>query len=64
MDLSNISSKHSNELEQTITHLLKTMRNAKLHETPLYLELQTLEQALGELRRARYDVNNSKFVGY
>jgi hypothetical protein len=64
MDLSNISSKHSNELEQLITQLLKTMRNAKLQDTPLYAELQLLEQSLGELRRNRYDEKNSKFVGY
>jgi hypothetical protein len=64
MELSNISPKHCNEMEQTITQLLKTMRNAKMQELPLYAELQALEQSLGELRRSRYDVNNSKFVGY
>jgi hypothetical protein len=64
MDLSTVSPKHCNEMEQTITQLLKTMRNAKMQELPLYAELQALEQSLGELRRNRYDVNNSKFVGY
>lgn len=64
MDLSNISTKHSNELEQLITQMLKTMRNAKLQDSSLYAELQALEQALGELRRNRYDEKNSKFVGY
>ena len=64
MDLSEISPKHCNELEQLITQMLKTMRNAKLQDSPLYAELQALEQSLGELRRDRYDEKNSKFVGY
>lgn len=64
MELGHISPKNCNDLEQTITHLLKTMRNAKLQNTSLYLELQALEQALGDLRRSRYDESNSKFVGY
>jgi hypothetical protein len=64
MELGNISPKNCNELEQTITHLLKVMRNSKLNDSALYGELQALEQALGDLRRTRYDEKNSKFVGY
>lgn len=64
MNLDTISPKHCNELEQMITQILKTMRSAKMQNLPVYLELQKLEQALGELRRSRYDENNSKFVGY
>lgn len=64
MDFETLSTKHCNELEQTITQLLKTMRNAKLQHLPLYTELQEMEKTLGDLRRNRYDQNNSKFVGY
>lgn len=64
MDIDSISPKHCNELEQMITQILKTMRSAKMQDLPAYLELQKLEQALGELRRNRYDEKNSKFVGY
>lgn len=64
MDLDSLTPKHSNELEQMITQLLKTMRSAKLQNMPVYAALQELEQQLGEARRNRYDQNNSKYIGY
>jgi hypothetical protein len=64
MDLDSLTPKHSNELEQMITNLLKTMRSAKLQNLPVYAALQELEQELGEARRNRYDKNNSKYIGY
>jgi hypothetical protein len=64
MDLDSLTPKHSNELEQMITQLLKTMRSAKLQNLPVYIALQELEQELGEARRNRYDQNNSKYIGY
>jgi hypothetical protein len=64
MDLDSLSPKHSNELEQMITNLLKTMRSAKLQNLPVYAALQQLEQELAEARRNRYDKENSKYIGY
>lgn len=64
MDLSSLSNKQCNDLEQQLTELLKTMRKAKLQQYPLYTSLQELEQALCEARRNRYDKNTSKYVGY
>lgn len=64
MDFDSVSPKHVNELEQQIAQLLKTLRTAKLNQHPVYASLQELEQALGEVRRGRYDKNDSKYSGY
>ena len=64
MDLESLSPKLCNDLEQQITELLKTMRRAKLQQYPIYASLQELEQALCEIRRTRYDENNTKYTGY
>lgn len=64
MDLSSVSAKHINELEQQITTLLKTLRTAKLQEHPAYAVLQALEQEFSKSRRERFDEQNSEYRGF
>jgi len=64
MDLGQVTIKDLGNIEQQLTQLLKTMRNAKLHEHPLYQTLQAFEQEISDERRDRYDDNNSRYDGY
>ena len=64
MNLEPVSSKHINELEQLVTQLLATMRNAKLNEDPVYASLQALEQNLGQSRRDRFDETHAEYSSY
>lgn len=64
MDLGEVSIKQLSELEQQVTQLLKTMRNAKLNEDDVYTQLQKLEQDISKERRERFDENNSRYNGY
>ncbi len=64
MDLSDVSQKHINELEQATTQFLKTLRNAKLQDMPLYTSLQGFEQNLGKERRERFDKSTPNYKGY
>lgn len=64
MDLSTVSDKHINELEQQASALLKTLRAAKLQEHPAYAVLQALEQEVGQARRDRFDQQNPEYRGF
>ncbi len=64
MDLESISIKHTNDLEQSVTTILKTMRLAKLQEHPIYEALQEFEQELGKARQSRFDDTDKEFQGY
>ncbi len=64
MELGEVSIKQLSELEQQITQLLKTMRNAKLNEDDVYTQLQKFEQDISKERRERFDENNSRYNGY
>lgn len=64
MDLSSVSAKHINELEQQVTALLKTLRAAKLNDDPTYAMLQAMEQEFSKSRRERFDQQNSEYRGF
>jgi hypothetical protein len=64
MELDSVSEKHRNELEQQITQMLKLMRTIKIHESPIYADLQALEQELGEARRKHFDKGDAEFGNY
>lgn len=64
MKLDTISPKQASEIEQQVSRLLNTLRKAKLFDEPIYLLLQELEQELGEIRRRRFDADNSEYSGY
>ena len=64
METDQLSTKQINELEQQITQLLKLMRVAKLSTLPVYADIQALENELAEIRRKRFDNNNSEYAGY
>jgi hypothetical protein len=59
-----LSQKQLSELETQTLNLLATLRKAKLTHFPVALLLKELEQELGEIRRQRYDEENSNFIGY
>lgn len=64
MNLENIPQKHMNELELLVRELLAVMRKAKIQDDPLVESLRSLEQELGEARRARFDKANSEYHTY
>jgi hypothetical protein len=64
VNLESVTSKHISELEQLTSQLLISLRKAKLHDDPMYILLQQLEQELGETRRHRFDNENSEYSGY
>lgn len=64
MDLEAVPQKQINELEHLVKDLLIAMRKAKLQREPLAESLRLLEQQLGDLRRKRYDEENSKYSLY
>lgn len=64
MDIERVSDRHINKLEQEVSQLLKTMRNAKLSHLPIYDDLYTLEQELAKARQRRFDSGNTEYQGY
>jgi len=64
MNLQQVTIKQLGDLEQQLTQLLKSMRSAKLHEHPIYQQLQSFEQDISTERRERYDDNNNRYDGY
>ena len=64
MDLETVSDKHLHELEQLSRDLLAVMRKSKLLDTPLATLLYSLESQAGEVRRARFDKDDSAYSGF
>lgn len=64
VDLTSVSVKHTNDLEQSITTILKTMRRAKLQDHSVYASLQEFEQELGKVRQSRFDGDNKDYQGF
>ena len=64
MELDALSDKNLNELERLSRDLLAAMRKAKLSDSTLVNLLSTLERQAGEIRRARFDADDSQYNGY
>ncbi len=64
MDLQSVSAKHTNDLEQSVTTILKTMRRAKLQDLPIFESLQEFEKELGKARQSRFDDDDKEYKGY
>ncbi len=64
MTIDSLSPKQASEIEQQVSRLLNTLRKAKLFDEPVYTSLQELEQQLGEIRRRRFDEDNTEYSGY
>ena len=64
MNMESISDKNLGELERLSRELLVVMRKAQLADTTLATLLTTLETEAGELRRARFDAQDSQYSGY
>ena len=64
MQLDSVSSKHLNELEQSVRELQLLMRKANLQNEPVAKAIHDFEVELGKARRARYDAANPEYIGY
>lgn len=64
MNIDALSIKDLGKLEQQVTELLTTMRKTKLTNEPIYVLLQSFMQQLGEVRRQRFDADNTEYSGY
>lgn len=59
-----VTGKQLNELERCVRDLLSAMKKSKLMDNPLVEPLKELEQELGKVRRARFDVKNPEYKGF
>lgn len=64
MDLETVLDKDLHELERLAKELLDVIRKTKLEEPALTEMLRQLETKAGEIRRQRFDGDNSEFRGY
>ncbi len=64
MDLETVSDKNLHELEQLSRDLLAVMRKSKLLDSPLAKLLYAMESQAGEVRRARFDADDSAYSGF
>jgi len=64
MQLDSVSSKHLNELEQSVRDLQLLMRKANLQNEPIAKAIYEFEVELGQARRARFDAANPEYSGY
>ena len=64
MQLDSVSSKHLNELEQSVRDLQLLMRKANLQNEPVAKAIHDFEIELGKARRARFDAANPEYIGY
>lgn len=64
VNLETVSTKHLNEMEQSIRTLLTIMRQAKLQNEPIAQSLRELELEIGQVRRERFDKANPEYHSY
>lgn len=64
MTLDTLPKKQLQELESLSAQLLLLLKKVKDEYETLYTGLEALNQAAGEIRRARYDSDNGEFSSY
>jgi hypothetical protein len=64
MELQTVSDKNLSDLERLSRELLVVLRKSKMLDTPLAEMLYSLENEAGNVRRARFDANDSEYHGY
>ncbi|MBZ0306677.1 MAG: hypothetical protein K8I82_11475 [Anaerolineae bacterium] len=64
MNLENISPKNLNEMEHHVRDLITTLQKAKFEDKVLMEALTTLGNQIGEMRRERFDAENSEYNTY